>query len=393
MVKENTTRKKCSDEDIIKAMLEAISKGKYFKTEKELAEFIQEVCGYSDKRLGAGYRRAKELIKSGLIGRDPKIGYYPKLDKEHYNLVHRTFPLILDLIEKGEVVLEENEKYYGQRLSRGQVESLIDAALEHILIAEPELQEVVKEFNKLVSDLSKIYECIEIEVSSIKVMIGFIIVAMNNILKVYEDTFEPEKKERHIIDYVVEFHEAVRIYEKLKELRKTLEEFLNPKYLEFKPTQLSGKISKDDRDDESKRLPEKVDLPEDYRKLIEEITAKLEAEAEEKLACMVNGLTDDSINKARNKMEHLLDLWRELSRKISIKVNSLLHIIKEFSLGEPKTPFPGACEYCSIGKFLIRDFKWFEELKCLVKELKRNLYEWIRLRPLVTVESPFDRKT
>ena len=164
-------RKKCLDEDIIKVMLEYIRKGMYFKTEKELAEFIQEVCGYSDKKLGAGYRRANELLRSGLIKRVPKIGFCPTSDEEHYNLVHRTFPLILDLIEKGEVVLEENEKYYGRRLSRVQVESLIDAALEHLLTAEPEPQKVIRRFNELVNNLDGMYHYVIVMNTFIKFLI------------------------------------------------------------------------------------------------------------------------------------------------------------------------------------------------------------------------------
>ncbi len=327
MVKENTTRKKCSDEDIIKAMLEKISKGIYFKTKKELAEFIQEICGYSDKKLGAGYRRVNKLLEGGKIRFVPKIGFYPTSAEEHSNLIRRTFSLILDFMEKGEVVLDENEKYYGQRFSREQMESLIDRALEHLLTAKPRLQEVVKEFIGLVYDSNRTYEHVESIYDSIYNPIDTFLTSIQDYLKrISRFKLSEPLPNRHVNSYIADVHVAKIICRRTKKFYEKIKRFFTPKL------------------------------------------------SEEHLI-----LDDNEIERLIKEAERLRDSLRTLEREINIKIKEVSSTIIEISSNELEKPVPGVCEYCSIG-----DFERFKELKDLVKEFKHNLYEWVRLRPLVS---------
>jgi len=70
-------------------------------------------------------------------------------------------------------------------------------------------------------------------------------------------------------------------------------------------------------------------------------------------------------------------------RESNVNIRNLSHAVIRFSSNEWKKSVPGVCEYCNIGKFLIRDSKQFEELRGLVKEFRHNLYKWIALCPRI----------
>jgi len=206
-----------------------VIRGRRFTSEKELVEFIREKFGYKD--LSGPYRRVKNLIEKGLLKRVPGVGYYPiMVDEEHINLIRRTSSLILDFIEKGEVVLGENEKYYGRKLSRVEVESLINATMEHILTAKPEIQDWIKLFNELVHAIElEVYYKVKVMYASIRIQ--------NLILKLTLIDRFPEIKEsissggkhlKNIFDYIIDIYNEVSDYEVIKKEFKdeNLEELL-----------------------------------------------------------------------------------------------------------------------------------------------------------------------
>jgi hypothetical protein len=306
----------CSDyDDIIKAM-----SGRYFKTKGELAKLIHEVRGYKDRTLSTGYRLVNKLEICGLIKYVRNFGYVPVLDKEHEDLMLKTFSLISDLIEKGDVVLDENEKYYGRKLAREHVEILIEYALEHLLTRSSVVEEIVKEFNKLITDLNMVYR--ELRLAS-----------MDKRLEL-----------RSFVDEVVKI---------MDEIKSCLENPAKQQHL--------------------------TNEPEVYRDIYElyiigEVLIRLKV-LYEKLGDFM-GKNSTTIDKFFREFSDLDNSRKKLEEEVFKKIKELLRYITGFSLSKQLVA-PGVCEHCA--KLLKVDSEVLEELKSIVNTFKENLlYVWVK---------------
>lgn len=327
--------KKCSDDYIVKVMLDAMGGGKYFKGEKDFAKFIHEICGYSTKKYSTAYRRVKELEGSGRVKYVPRIGYCPVLteDREHNNLIRKALLQLLNFISKGEVILEENELYYGQRLSRDDVESHINSALEHLLSSKPRLQEVVEEFNRLVDNACKIYD----DIRSIYAKSKEIETRINNLLTNISS----------MITYVFGLHHYEKPEYSIGRISEVIESYKNLRDL--------------------------------YERLKDFFTSQPQA------------LGDNVIEELPKKVAGLRDSWIKLEREINVKVDEFSHSIIEILSNEQELTLPGVCEYCSIGKSLVRHSEYFKNLIKQANEFRNNLYKWVKMssyvRPLIVISS------
>ena len=292
-----------------------MSRDRLFTSERELAEFIKEVCEYED--LSQPYRIIKALEDGGYITKVIPYGYVPVLGGDHVDMIRRTCSLILDLIRGNIVAPKENERYYGRRVSEAEVETLIEYAAEHLLTAVPEARDLIKRFLDVLEELTNTY------------------------LQCYL--------------LYLEYYDAGASL--MKQLLPTSDETLK----EIRDEVLEGV-------EELKKILQKLPI----WSLINQVTELLKEYAH-------NMPDNEPERKIIERLKDLEKRRKELEREAMEMTNKLVELIREFSLGMSTTKLPGVCELCrKVLNLPRRVDDPFEELKSLARRLKESLltHQW-----------------
>ncbi len=149
-----TTRPKCPEDKIVWFIVEKVEQDKPVKSADELAKEVMKLCGISEAH---AYRLIRTLMDKGSIAFIPGYGFIV-VNKRHLDLILATYELILDAVRTGGVLDEPPSSYYGVKLSKETLHTLMSLALMHAITSMVGWRDEVRRVAKIVRELRRVEE-------------------------------------------------------------------------------------------------------------------------------------------------------------------------------------------------------------------------------------------
>jgi hypothetical protein len=148
------TRPKCPEDKIIWFIVERVERDKPVKSVDELAKEVMNLCEISEAH---AYRLIRTLMDKGSIAFIPGYGFVA-VNKRHLDLILATYELILDAVRTGGVLDEPPSSYYGVKLSKETLLTLMSLALMHAITSMVGWRDEIGRVAKIIRELRGIEE-------------------------------------------------------------------------------------------------------------------------------------------------------------------------------------------------------------------------------------------
>jgi hypothetical protein len=147
------TKPKCLEDKIIWFIVERVEEGKSIKSADELAKEVMKLCRISEAH---AYRLIRALMDKGSIAFIPGYGFIV-VNRRHLDLILATYELILDAVRSG-VLDEPPSGYYGVKLSKETLHTLMSLALMHAITSMIGWRDEVGKVAEIVRELRGVEE-------------------------------------------------------------------------------------------------------------------------------------------------------------------------------------------------------------------------------------------
>jgi hypothetical protein len=148
------TKPKCTEDKIIWFIVERVERGKPVKSVDELAKEVMKLCEISEAH---AYRLIKALMDKGSIAFIPGYGLIV-VNRRHLDLILATYELILDAVRSYGILDEPPSSYYGVKLSKETLHTLMSLALMHAITSMVGWRDEVGRVAEIVRELSGVEE-------------------------------------------------------------------------------------------------------------------------------------------------------------------------------------------------------------------------------------------
>jgi hypothetical protein len=152
------TKPRCPEDKIVWFIVERVEQDKPVKSTDELANEVMKLCGISKAH---AYRLISALMDKGSIAFIPGYGFVA-VNRRHLDLILATYELILDAVRSNGVLDEPPSSYYGVKLSKVTLHTLMGLALMHAITSRARWRDWVERVAKSVRELRGVEEKLDL---------------------------------------------------------------------------------------------------------------------------------------------------------------------------------------------------------------------------------------